>query len=483
MNISRKKLVLTVLLLAGVSTTAFGQFWPRPAKTSETDVLCDTISCEKEPRQFGKLLIGYPSPIATFTGRYLDSVKVGVYYFPFRTARAKNMKIAPDRNRIYTMIGSAVAAYDIDTFFPRVGAEAMTPIDGIGLKPRLGTFVGLKERQERLLAPERIFYAEDERSGWTVEGGDSEDRMFQYDWDDRGYVYLAAGTHGWGIVRDDGGRGGNDFMPSVFQYTTAPTAADPVDPNRILLVKSSAGVYYVLVADKDFTVNRPIAVFNVTDPAAPQRQGSTTLRGYRNYAKLSDGRIAFIGIDRNIYIYTPDGLVSGQEPVLTSTGPYLGVASDGKNFVATSEGNGKAVVITVFAPASGGSFYQAAHTTSQKFSADDPRKGDVFCNQDSGGYFTVITAQQELGGAQNLLLYRLVNLTPTEVPLNNYFARHYGSAAPTGYTYPFTYNRLQGGHVVKRGSKYYLIVEDYSLGDVYELTVPTGPSRRRSSPH
>ena len=464
MNACGKKLFL-IILLAGMSTPASGQYWPTPSRTANTDVPCDTISCAADPAHDGKLLIGYPSPITTFTGRYLDSVKVGVYFFPIRSARAKNMKIAPDRGRIYTMIGSAVAAYDINTFFTRVGAEEMTLIGGLGLQPLQGAPVG---RQERALLPDRIFYAEDNRSGWTVGGGDGEDKMFQYDWDDRGYVYLAAGPYSWGIVKDDGGRGG-DFMPSVFQYTAALTAIDPVDPNRILSVKSSAGVYYALVADKDFTGSRPIAIFNVSNPAAPQRQGSTTLRGYRNYAKLSDGTLAFIGIDRNIYIYTPDGLVSGQAPVLTSTGPYLGVTSDGTNFIATAEGNNKAVVITVFAPGSGGSFSETAHVMSQKFSADDPRKGDVFCNKDSGGYFTVITAQQELGGAQNLLLYKLVNLTPTEVPLNNYVARHYGSAAPSGYTYPFVYNRLQGGHVVKRGTKYYLIVEDYSLGDVYEI--------------
>jgi PKD repeat protein len=469
-NSCRNKLILLVILLAGVTGSAFAQAWPLPAKTPNTDVLCNTSSCDTDLRHKDMKLIGYSAPITTFVGRYLDSVKFGVSYFPFRTARARFMRIASDRNRIYTGIGSAIAAYDINTFFSRVAAEEMIPIGqaGISTKPGTGT---LSTRPERLLRWDSFFYAEESRSGWITEAGDGEQRLFGYDWDDRGYLYIATGPFGWGVIQDEG-KSNAEFMKPIYQRPSASnaTASDPVnraepgDPKGILVLKRSNGDYRLLVSDYQSSI-QPGAAYNVNDPAHPKFISSN--EAFKMYAKDGTGtHIALIKVDSSIQIITND-----QSAVATAPGPFLGVASDGTNFIASSKGPGDFIVITVFTPSSGGGYSAASYTMTEKMSADIPHGGEVFCDKDSGGYFTMIVAQREraLAGAPNLLLFKLVNGVPAYVSLNDYVARHYGSAAPTGYTYPFIYDLLQGGHVVKRGSKYYLIIEDFSLGDVYEL--------------
>ncbi len=114
------KICLWGFLLMGVASLTQAQGWPKPAKTPRTDVLCNTAACDGT--YAGKKLIGYPPLLTTFSGRFLDSVKTRDYQFSFRTARSRGTWVAADRNRIYMIIGSAVAAYDIETFFTRVEA-------------------------------------------------------------------------------------------------------------------------------------------------------------------------------------------------------------------------------------------------------------------------------------------------------------------------------------------------------------------------
>src|SRR5713226_3034386 len=118
-----------VLLLA--PPVLFGQCWPLPAKTPNTEVACTPC-----PDGRNGVTVGYSSPISIFTGRFLDSQITQDLQQPFRTARAKQVILAPERNRIYLMIGSAVAAYDINTFFTRLEAgEAMIPVTMVPVKP------------------------------------------------------------------------------------------------------------------------------------------------------------------------------------------------------------------------------------------------------------------------------------------------------------------------------------------------------------
>src|SRR6185436_7309895 len=80
-----KKLIL-LAFCALMSGAASGQvLWPLPAKTQNTDVLCNTSACTST--QQGKKLAGYGAPITTFVGRYADNVRQETWFHPVETAR------------------------------------------------------------------------------------------------------------------------------------------------------------------------------------------------------------------------------------------------------------------------------------------------------------------------------------------------------------------------------------------------------------
>ncbi|HEX2120914.1 MAG TPA: PKD domain-containing protein, partial [Thermoanaerobaculia bacterium] len=448
-------------MIASIGSVAFGQDWPKPAKSPGVDVPCNTAVGCFDPKHQGKKLIGYPLPISTFVGRYLDSTTTDTYYFTFRTARTRGLRFAPERNRIYMMIGSAVAAYNIDTFFTRLAA-------GENLVP--STQVPFNDNARRGLAEtflhwDRFFYAEARNSGWNVEGaGDGPDRLFDFDWDDRGNVYIATGPYGWGLAKDDGGTGGS-LMPNVFQYKSkglVDSRGNPLEegnPRVVMSVKASSGQYYAVVAD----VNMTMDIWDVTNASAPTKAGRFTRTGIQKWVKGDGGtRIAILDRLGAISIYTNDSMVTnGGTPMAKFDGPYIDVATDGTNFFAISQGPNTAVVISVMSP-SGGTFVESRQILSARLSA-----GGGGLNY-GAGYLLVRTAERELFGSQNLRLYKLTNNVASEIPLNDYVAKHYGVAPPPGYTSP-PYGILWGAHMYKKGSKYYLIIENFGLGDVYEF--------------
>src|SRR5690348_2486488 len=123
-------------LVCAVPAPLLAQDWPLPAKTQNTEVPCPTLHYSWSSstyycpgiREPGKVTVGYPAPIKTFTGRFLDSQITSTAQQTFRTARATSVVVAPERNRIYMLIGSALAAYSLDTFFSRLeSGEAMVP--------------------------------------------------------------------------------------------------------------------------------------------------------------------------------------------------------------------------------------------------------------------------------------------------------------------------------------------------------------------
>src|SRR5688500_6222273 len=72
--------MLSVLLQA---TVAAAQGWPLPANTPNTTVHCDSCT----PLNLALDTVGYAAPIATFTGRFLDSSMTRAYGGRFPTAR------------------------------------------------------------------------------------------------------------------------------------------------------------------------------------------------------------------------------------------------------------------------------------------------------------------------------------------------------------------------------------------------------------
>ena len=425
---------------------AFGQGFPFPAKIPGVDVVCNTTGCNSA--QVGKKLVGYRAPFTTFVGRYADNVRQETWFYPVDTARTKWMWFAPERNRIYTVLGSTLFVYDMDTFFSRLAAgEPMVQISSA---------TGLTNHSngvETVLNPDRLFYPEDT---WGSLGPDGDTRLVRVDWDDRGLVYTPAAAVGWGIVQDDGGKGGGGM--DVVYYSRA------IEPSICLSIKTSDGAYMLLVGDTS-----SIHLFNVTDPAHPN--GSlTNVPGFHDFAKSRDGRrIALVNSNSGVIrIYNADTLARGGSPIVTLNGGYGNVTTDGVNFFSATLDSNYNTSIAVISPNAAGSYSVTSHKFTN-FRHDAGGRVFVYTNPDAGGYLTMTTYEAAYT-ANNVRLFKMVNLVPTEVETGGYIARHYGkSGQAPGYTNPGTFSVIWESHVLKRGSRYYFILSDLGLGDVYEI--------------
>ena len=494
MNFRRTKLLFIGLALLCFSSAALAQRWPEPAQTPNTDVLCNTNACTEA--QQGKKLVGYPAALGKFHGRYLDSVATGDYLFNFRTARARGLRIDPDLGRIYVAIGSGVAAYDLNTFFSRLAAgESMmkaTEIKVNGGNPRNGA-------SEYFLTWDRYFYPEWPPNGyekkWVIVGGDGQYRLFGFDNDDRGYVYMAYDSYGWGIAKDDlksDSTGAGKLMPSVFQTLrcrTNPLPSDcegvpsPYDPNKdvasplqILVTKASTGRYYAIISGpgKDGGAN----VYDVTNPGRPVRVadyigaigGNPKAPVIQNFAKGDGGRrIGIIYTNGRVHIHSNDTAKDIFSPLFEANG-YYDITTDGTNFYASSKDSSNRLVISVFSP-SGGTYSETRHTTNAVIFGTGAKI------HYGGGFLTASYFDTAFSNQPNIALFKFAGGVPTQILLDNYFAKHYTQSAPAGYVWPSSYALLLGGadtgnygaHVYKAGSKFYMLLDVWSIGDVYEL--------------
>src|SRR5438132_918818 len=209
---------MSALALPGVA-----QYWPKPAAGADS-----TCTGCLAPRT-NKLTPGYPSTVGSFVGRFLDSQATQDYQQPFRTARAFHIAVAPSKNRIYMIVGSAVFAYDLSTFFTRLqGGEQLAAANTV---PIGGSYPWTRQYWDVLLKPDSFFYSENEPNGWKIQITDGQERLFGIDYDDQGYIYMAYSFYGWGIAKDDGSNGFN-LMASPYQEVPG-TYPDEVFPLRI----------------------------------------------------------------------------------------------------------------------------------------------------------------------------------------------------------------------------------------------------------
>lgn len=446
---------IAVCLVVGWLSTisAVAQYWPLPAKTPGVDVKC--VGCLGAAS--GLLTPGYPSAFTSFTGRYLDSQATNDFQQPFRTARAFMVLPAPSRNRIYMIIGSAVAAYNMDTFFTRIAANE--PLMSANSVPTSGPYSSSRhpEPVDKFLNWDQFFYAENEPNGWSLFITDGQDRLFDIDYDDQGYVYMAYSTYGWGIAKDSGGTGGG-LMESQFQDTA--TSPDSVTPVQVASIKTADGRYWAVVGGASAN-NNIVNIFDVTDRKNPIRGPSVRTTMVAHARNSTADRIAILTIDNKLQIYSSDGLVAGRQPLaeFPSVGGanMRGVASDGTNFFATSD-VGSGMVISVFSPT--GNTYRRVgdYPTAKTGLTQDLRYGE--------GY---LTWSGFTSGLSNLRLFKLQNLVPSEIDVSNYFQKYYTGTAGSGYTHPNFEFFWHAGAVVKKNGKTYLFATAYGLGDVYEL--------------
>jgi PKD repeat protein len=450
-------LALVTTPLAAQTTSTTSGYWVEPAQTPGTDVICTTCPCNG-PGNCSKDMktVGYPVTIGRYVGRYLDSQHTNDFQQPFRTARARNVLLAPAQNRVYFIIGSAVFGYDIDRFFGRVASHETLATAGM-FGPRAGwlpTFTW-----DKFLTFDSMFYAE--KSSWdTSSGADGQERLYWIDNDDQGYVYLANTYYGWGILKDD--------LSSVYQYSTPMQHGDDVFPQNIAALRSSntPGTRYALISDGTNVTN----VFDVSNHAAPVRLTSVR-KGLGKYAKSADlTRLALITSDGKFEVYTSDTFVVSGQPLYSESAPlgagsqFSGVATDGTNFFVAIDGASGLIIRSYVPNSSGSGYHKAAELVTTRVSYTvGMRYAD--------GY---LVNANYAGGPPDLRLFKGGVNGFTEVdthvaPNTYYFQNYYARTGLTGYTAPGTFGQFWDSGVVKRNGHTYLIVTAYGLGDVYEL--------------
>jgi len=448
-----------------LTAVAHAQDWVRPAQTPLTDVLCSSCLGKETLKT-----IGYPATLR-FVGRFVDSERIKEIQFPFRTVRARGVTFCesadPAKARIYMLIGSAAGGYNTDGFFRRLNAqEAMVPSSAISIAG------GNPGGQEQFLFWDRFFYAEN-GGGWILPGGDGQDRLYGIDSDDRGNVYLAYSTYGWGIVQDDFGSSGG-WMTSLFQHVSTST---DVTPNTIVSCKVDGDYYAVITSGGD----NKAQVWKVTDPRHPSDR-PTDLVG-RAFASVTKdtigGRIATVDANGRLSIYTYKDFVFGGEPLntraLAAGGQYKSVTTDGANFYALASIAGAIDISVINGTTYAETLIPATSSGGGPLSFATP--GGIR----AGAGFLALWGIENVAGGWNIHLYKTsASGALSEVPLDNFFAKYYSSGAPSGYTHP-AFSALMDVAPYKNGGKSYLIVESFGLGDVFEIKAGDALTARLAS--
>jgi hypothetical protein len=327
-------------LTAFLAATAYAQQWARPARTPNTDVVCK--GCPDKAN--GKLTPGYPNALGVYLGRFLDSSASSDCQKPVRSFRADHVLPMPALNRVYFQIGSAVMAYDLGAFFQRVGAN-----ESLVANDRSRCFTQIADT---VLQWDQWYYAELEpinegisSSGWDVAaGGDGQTRLYGFDVDDQGYVYIATKWYRWGIVKDDRRRDGS-LMQFIWQ---APPTADAVIPVTVVTLRGSGGAQYAVISDG---VGSTLNVYDVADRTHPVKRANLPKSMYR-YAKNSDStRVAIATVDGRMEIYATDSFIAGGAPLFTRSDESMiqAVASDGTNFYGAAV-KSAALVLSSYVP-------------------------------------------------------------------------------------------------------------------------------------
>ena len=370
----------------------------------------------------------YPSPITGYVGRYLDSTQTPSYQYTGptrpRTYRADLVKADAQRDMLYMIVGSTLVGQTLSTFADRVATEPVAEIS----RPVGG---------EQYLPFEKWVDA-DRSPGWVTFLQDSQDRLYDFDFDDRGYLYLAYSLYGFGIIDEDFQRVAQLTMPAL-EFL----------PEAVVSFRSGAS-YYALVSDADLET----ALYDVTTPAAPVRIPAGGLaRGFSDAAKTEDGRIAFVMSNGELQIHTPATILANGSPIYTSPGPgpFHSVATDGTNFYALGR-NG--LDIHVLQP-SGDSF---AHTITP---LPDPSPDSYRLLEYGAGYLTVG------GAARRIAIYRVEGTSLTLLENGQYYFDWIADLLPE-----HAYVQPRSPLPVFDGTQTLLIAATFGLGDVYTMTDP-----------
>jgi hypothetical protein len=429
-----------------------------PGASWEPAVLCTGCVSKNADGQFNAGLPTFPygPPFSDFVGRIVDSTTTGdLQGGGMRTVRARIVRIAPSLNRIYIQLGSTIAAYSLDTFFSGKLLEPMVALNTIWT----GQQYGGRDPFETLAKPDAFFYAEHVDSGWQLLSSDGQDRLYDFDFDDRGYLYIATGLYGMGIQQDDG-RVDGTHLPFIWQNLS--------DQSDVVFSMKIENTYYIVRSRFDYDQST-MAISNVTNPSSPVSLSSRSgpQHAFRSWAKNENaGHVALRNEDNHVRVYTYAALVAGTAP-LVDLAP-----SSGKRFADLAfDESGNLWV----AEASSALTSNVLWKLTPNASTYDQTTFDVY-----GGNFSPL--QLDAAGGWIAVAGSVANPYTTEVRLlkvnesgapvlqdtNNFF-RSYYHRAPLGYAQVKYYAATKEIRIVVQGAKTYLIYNVDSLGDVYQF--------------
>lgn len=431
------------------AANAFSQGFPMPGKKGEAAVTCPPTY----PRCTGLPTWPYEAPIKAFKGRFVDSTITRDYQgsgsLP-RTYRARGVKISPERGKVYMRLGSRLVSYPIDSFFTLLTPEGAN----------LANLSGRRENGVALPGERYIPYAAsvDPQTcscGWQTPVQDSQDRLFEFDWDDRGYNYLAYSIFGWGIVNDSPG----GTMTLVKQVIGTP---ELVGTSRIMVAKAGTK-YYAFVGSG----GAKFAVYDVTTPTSPLFLRHIPLVVY-DWSKISTSTGDIVGLamkDGTFLIYDAQTLATGGSPAMSFSGTpgwvRTGVTNDGISFYTTGGASGQTGKIGVYKPATPGvasSYRESLYNMDPAFFPYGIHYG--------AGY---IASWGGVEATKDVRLWKVGTNGIERVELFNFFSKYYVSQQ-AGYDFPDGYTALlHDAFVYKHNGAEYLIYNGHGLGDVYEL--------------
>lgn len=451
--------------------SVFAQEYPNPGKQSQAAVICTNCPGENPSKQNNAGLKTWPygTPLINHTGRFVNADQTRGYQGPgIRTLHARRVKIARTTRgsappRAYIQLGSALGVYSLNTFFTQVLPAGPVSASVMVSKARRGG-----NPIEKVARWDAVVHPESDQSAWETPHADTQDRMFDFDYDDRGNVYLACGLFGWGIVRDSGETSGGQLDLQHQQLTDGTIG----DPRAILSLKSSSR-YYAIVSDDVGGSGRH--VWDVTNPSAPT-SGSTRLG--LSYAIISSAkdearsRIAIINGNKALEIYDYGTLVAGGSPVASFTG---GGTKKFKDVTVDNDGNFWTVEATTQAEnnklvkfeRNGGGYTKRTFDVLGTFTPG-VIPGETNNTIEYGDGFIGVVGKVD-GSKLDARLFRVDGGEPVAVELNSFFKKYYWSS-PVDYSQPGPMTLLSYGlYPVKWGNKSYVVVSTNGLGDVYEL--------------
>ncbi|MBW3670627.1 MAG: hypothetical protein KY432_03015 [Acidobacteria bacterium] len=439
----KSHMLLLVTLLLSAATIGAEERYPVPSGPGEPPAIWNGV--ELHP---------YSSPFALHVGRYLDSAFTLDLIDPLpRTLRAGKMSVVPENGRVYVHMGEKLVSYDLSTFFtsdlgsPLISDETVAHL---GETPYIEHYLPW----ESSLDPET--------DDWVTYAWDGQKRLFDHDWDDRGYVYVAYSIWGFGIV--DG-----QTLATVSQVDWTETENNPYT----IASFREADKYYVVSGGMN------TEIWDVTDPTDPV---FVTMMADRHsdvaVAHLSSGDVIALLLSRydpdlnrtvrEISLYRASDLLAEGKPFQTiaqTTGyTFAGIEEGGGNFYALErsmvEPSFTLHTLTLSDPL-GPTFDHVEHPMTGMM-PQGLRYGD--------GHLTVWGSNHI--HATDIWLYRLVNDIPVGRDLGNFTSNHYTPQEPPdgvdgmaqGYT-----SDIRDALYIRHERKAYLAVSTPGLGDVYEL--------------